>query len=71
MRICKEVKRLNEYRITNGLSYKDLSEKMGINLVTINQWCLGRVLPNNESKTKIRAFLDNLEQTEQNQMQQT
>ena len=71
MRICKEVKRLNEYRITNGLSYKDLSEKMGINLVTINQWCLGRVLPNNESKAKIRAFLDNLEQTEQNQMQQT
>ena len=71
MRICKEVNRLIKYRVSNGLSYKDLSEKMGINLVTINKWCLGRVLPNNESKAKIRAFLKNAEQTEQNQMRQT
>lgn len=71
MRICKEVNRLIKYKVSNDLSYKDLSEKMGINLVTINKWCLGRVSPNNESKAKILDFLKNAEQTEQNQMKQT
>lgn len=71
MRICKEVNGLIKYRVSNGLSYKDLSEKMGISLVTINKWCTGRAVPNNVSRYKIRAFLKNAEQTEQNQMQQT
>lgn len=71
MRICKEVKRLIKYRVSNDLSYKDLSEEIGISLMTINRWCLGKVQPNNESKVKILAFLKNVEQTEQDQMQQT
>lgn len=71
MRICKEVNRLINYKVSNGLSYKDLSKKMGIHIATVNKWCLGRVSPNDESKAKILAFLKNAEQTEQNQMQQT
>lgn len=71
MRICKEVNRLVEYKVINGLSYKDLSKKMSISEPTLNKWCLGRVLPNNESKAKITAFLKNAEQTERKQTRQT
>ena len=69
MRICKEVKRLNEYRITNGLTYVQLGPMIGVDKMQVNRWCLGRTVPNNESRSKIRAFLDNLEKTEQNQRQ--
>lgn len=61
MRICKEVKRLNEYRITNGLTYVQLGPMIGVDKMQVNRWCLGRTVPNSVSRTKIRAFLDNLE----------
>ena len=69
MRICKEVKRLNEYRITNGLTYVQLGPMIGVDKMQVNRWCIGRTVPNNVSRSKIRAFLDNLEKTEQNQRQ--
>ena len=61
MRICKEVKRLNEYRITNGLTYVQLGPMIGVDKMQVNRWCLGRTVPNNVSRSKIQAFLDNLE----------
>lgn len=64
MRICKEVKRLNEYRITNDLTYVQLGPMIGVDKMHFNRWCLGRTVPNTVSRSKIRAFLDNLEKTE-------
>ena len=49
MELSEEIKELKEYKKNNGLTYRELSEIIDINAVTLNQWILGSVYPTTQS----------------------
>lgn len=57
MKLTREIRDLKEYKESNGLTYKELSETIDISVVTLNQWILGSVKPTTQSLTKVRKFL--------------
>lgn len=54
MELSEEIKELKEYKKNNGLTYRELSEIIDINAVTLNQWILGSVHPTTQSLIKVR-----------------
>lgn len=58
MKLTKEIRDLKEYKESNGLTYKELSETLNIEKATLNLWILGKVKPNPLSLEKVKHFLN-------------
>lgn len=70
MELSEEIKELKEYKKNNGLTYRELSEIIDINAVTLNQWILGSVYPTTQSLTKVRNFLNRAKESQQTELLQ-
>lgn len=58
MKLTREIRDLKEYKESNGLTYKELSESLNIESTTLNLWILGKVKPNQISLEKVKSFLN-------------
>lgn len=58
MKLTREIRDLKEYKESNGLTYKELSESLNIESTTLNLWILGKVKPSQLSLGKVKSFLN-------------
>lgn len=52
------IEKLISYQHANNLTQIELAEELGLPLGTVQNWCLGRRLPNFDNATKIMKLLE-------------